>query len=97
MIAALWSNSNWDDDKGSRKNAISGINENYREAVEAIEDAMTRVDRPEEEKIDEGNPFFAAAERGLSQVVQEAKDRGAKAVAEPDEGEIDFMKGLDQE
>lgn len=102
MIAALWSNSNWDDDKGTRKNAITGINDNYREAMMAIEDAMTYVDRSEEEKVDDSNPFFAAAERGLSQVMQEATQRGYKPPPEPvepeeTEEEFDYMKGLDQE
>jgi hypothetical protein len=93
MVAALWSNSNWDDDKGSRKKAIGDIEENYHEAIEAIELAL----RPqsiilEEETMTDDNPVFAAAERGLQKIQTEY---GPKVKKKPDT--IDYMKGLDQE
>lgn len=98
MIAALWSNSNWDDtkdDKGHRKQAIEGINESFTEALLAIDDAMLGKDREEEEKLDMENPFFAATERGLSKVEQKFKDSKQQLAVAPEE--IDYMKGLDQE
>lgn len=98
MISALWANSNWDDDKGTRKNAIESLNESYGEAILAVNDAMQQHDRPEEEKLADDNPFFAATERGLSKVEQRVKasEMQAQRPKEPEE-EIDYMKGLDQE
>lgn len=96
MVAALWSNSNWDDDKdnkGHRKRAIEGIEENYREAIEAVELAMSTRPVEEEEKMDDNNPFFAAAERGLQKI--ETAYSGKPIPKDPDE-EINYMKGLDQ-
>lgn len=96
MVAALWSNSNWDDDKGSRKKAIADIESNYKEAIEAVELALSTRTVQEDEKLNDDNPFFAAAERGLSRVETEYKGSGA-SLPEPSKDEIDYMKGLDQE
>jgi len=62
MIAALWSNSNYDDDKGTRKNAIEELEENFTEAINMIL-GVTR-----EEEIAEDNPFFAPAFKGMQDV-----------------------------
>jgi hypothetical protein len=66
MIAALWSNSNFDDDKGSRKKAIEQIESSYEESLEKIA-SITSGQEPEEE-IDSDNPFFAAAARGMDKL-----------------------------
>jgi len=61
MIASLWANSNYDDDKGTRQKAIEEIEENYQEViVQVFEGAKAE---PEEE-IDESNPFWASAKKG---------------------------------
>lgn len=93
MIAALWSNSNWDDDKGSRKSAVSDLENNCEEAIQAIKKAGTRQEEPEE-VIDGSNPFFAATERGIEKV---EKRMGYTQDKKTDEDDVDFMKGLDQE
>lgn len=91
MIAALWANPNWDDTKesqGNRKHAVSGINEDYEEALEAIEAAIEARDVPDEGKLADDNPFFAAAERGLEKVdqrVAQLKARGHSVGSQDDE------------
>lgn len=66
MVAALWSNSNWDDDKGSRKSAIEDIEKDFERVVELIHS----VGKPQEPEttIDHDNPFFAAADRGIAKL-----------------------------
>jgi hypothetical protein len=93
MVAALWSNSNFDDDKGTRKKAIADIEQNYQDALEAIELSL----RPqsvieEEDKLTDDNPFFAAAERGLQRMETKA---GIRKEDKPEP--MNYMKGLDQE
>lgn len=73
MIAALWANSNFDDDKGTRQNAIEEIEENFEEAMQTI----LHGGRDEEEEIDKSNPFFAAAERGVAKLQAPRQDEGA--------------------
>lgn len=36
MISGLWSNSNYDDNKNTRKKALKDIEENYQEAINII-------------------------------------------------------------
>jgi len=36
MISGLWSNSNYDDDKNTRKKALEDIDNNYQEAIRII-------------------------------------------------------------
>jgi hypothetical protein len=64
MVAALWSNSNWDDDKGTRKKALADIENNYQEALAKLEYAINPDSAPKVEEIDYDNPFFAASKRG---------------------------------
>lgn len=52
MIAALWANSNFDDDRGSRQKAIEEIEEKYQEAILKIHGVE------DEFEIDKSNPFF---------------------------------------
>ena len=69
MVAALWSNSNWDDDKGTRKNAIDELEEKYRDALGTIygPGAASEPEPQSEEipELDKSNPFFAAVDRGM--------------------------------
>lgn len=93
MISALWANSNWDDKKGTRKRAIDDIDGNFSRAVEAVEAAFMQRNIPDEGKLSDDNPFFAAADRGLAKV--DAKVRQMKGGGGESEG-IDYMKDLDQ-
>lgn len=58
IIASLWANSNWDDDKGTRAEAIHGIEEQYKEAMLIVHGLKPP---PEEEQLDESDPFLRPA------------------------------------
>lgn len=73
MVAALWSNSAYDDGKQTRSKAIADIENSYADALEAVERALgNNPFVAEEEKLEKNNPFFQAAERGLQKVDQRA-------------------------
>lgn len=94
MIAALWSNSNWDDDKGSRKDAIEEIEENFEEATEMI---LLGIGPQEEEvEIDEDNPFFAAAKRGVEKIQAPRNDEGSGTVEDVVKSQSEYTKFIDQ-
>lgn len=54
MISGLWSNSNYDDNKNTRKKALSDIENNYQEAINIIYNGV------ESFEIDMDQPFWAA-------------------------------------
>lgn len=67
MIASLWANSNYDDDKGTRQKAIEEIEENFQSVVDQIFDG-----EPQEEEIDEqNNPFFKSAKKGQEKLFRQ--------------------------
>lgn len=90
MISALWSNSNYDDEKNTRQNAIADIEERCEEAVEII---LTGIDPSEvpEEEVDDQYGFFAAGERGLSKILAPRDDEGTVR------DNIDYMQYTDQQ
>jgi hypothetical protein len=102
MIAALWANSNWDDtkdEKGNRQRVIESLNDQHKESIEAIELAFSNRVPPEEEKLSDDNPFFAAADRGLAKVearIDQAKSKKPPHLRDAEPEEIDYMKGIDQ-
>lgn len=61
MIAALFSNPNWDDEKSHREERIKTLNEQYDEAITLVYYPELR----EGEEIDWDNPFWSAAKRGI--------------------------------
>jgi hypothetical protein len=63
MISSLWSNSNYDDDKGTRQQAIESLEEHFEEATRIV-----RFGKSEEEEIDEENPFFAPVMKGVEKI-----------------------------
>lgn len=100
MVAALWSNSNWDDDKGTRSNAIEELDEKHKEALRIIygpeqptPSSDVSQDYPSEEvEIDKSNPFFGAVDRGLAKLdakLGHVTDRDRKRDEE-------YLKRLDQ-
>lgn len=91
MIASLWSNSNYDDDKGTRKNAIEELEQHYDEATEVI---LNGVAADAEEEIDENNPFMAPAIRAARGIETPRADDGAATVK--DVVEDDYSKFIDQ-
>jgi hypothetical protein len=67
MISALWSNSNYDDDKGTRQKAIEEIEANFQSAISQIISNETSA----EEEIDESNPFFIAAKKSQQKLFEQ--------------------------
>jgi hypothetical protein len=59
MVAGVWSNSNYDDEKNSRQGFLNRIDEFYDHAVSTIYDDENR----HLEEIDMDDPFFAAMKR----------------------------------
>lgn len=89
MIGSLWSNSNYDDDKGTRRNAIEEIEEQYEEATNLI------LFGPEpEEEIPEDNPFFAPALRAARRTATPRADEGEATVK--DVVGTEYQKFIDQ-
>lgn len=88
MIAALWANSNWDDKKSTRQNAIQEIEDNFKTVVQMI---FSDIKQEKEVEIDKSNPFFEAAERGMEKIHAPRNDEGtvAQAVSDFSELEID--------
>lgn len=60
MVAALYSNPNWDDEKNDRPKQIEALEANFNKAIELVY-APEEVKKPVE--IDWDNPFWAAAKR----------------------------------
>ena len=52
MISGLWSNSNYDDNKNTRKKALQDIEENYQSAINII------YNGPEAYEINMDQPFW---------------------------------------
>jgi hypothetical protein len=59
MIAALYANTNWDDEKNDRNQRIKELEEHFKRAIELVYDPSLA----EGEEIDWDNPFWAAAKR----------------------------------
>lgn len=82
MIASLWANSNWDDDKGTRQSAIEELEAKYTEAIDAIHELFSGSPRASEAsqeeivpgteavELDKSNPFFAAVDRGQARLAK---------------------------
>lgn len=85
MITALWSNSNYDDDKGTRKQIVEDIEEEFKQMVLMVQTGI----KPEDE-IDQDNPFFAAAREGVKKLEAPRNDEGTVREV------IDYSKGIDQ-
>jgi len=69
MINALWSNSNYDDDKGTRQKAIEEIEANFETVIFQVFDSAAQH---QEEEIDEANnPFFASAKKGQEKLFEQ--------------------------
>jgi hypothetical protein len=97
MVAALWSNSNYDDDKNTRSKAIRDIELSYSDAIEAVEHALGAAPVTEEQKLSESNEFFAAAERGLQKIERRVMEHRKKTGNQSEyKEERDFSESIDQ-
>jgi hypothetical protein len=83
MIASLWANSNYDDDKGTRRSAIEEIERNFAEAQSA------------EEEIDYENPFFGAVKEGEKRLASPSDVDGSVSTALLDQQ--NYSKYIDQD
>ena len=73
MVSALWSNSNYDDDKGTRKEALETVEQQFKEAREIIYGRKSAAQIEEDKPFDENDPFMRPAldaMRGLEKPVQ---------------------------
>jgi hypothetical protein len=61
MVAALYSNPNWDDEKNDRTARIKDLNKHYNETIERI----YHPERFKEIEIDWSNPFWQAHRRSM--------------------------------
>jgi hypothetical protein len=61
MVAALYSNPNWDDEKNDRTARIKELNKHYNETIERI----YHPERFKEIDIDWDNPFWQAHRRSI--------------------------------
>ena len=91
MIAALWANDGLNDDKGTRTNAISEIEENFQAAIEDFLNPGVH-----EEEYDPDNPFFSAMKRGQAKWMDRISETDTKTVQAVMEQEKDFEKYIDQ-
>jgi hypothetical protein len=61
MVAALYANPNWDDEKNDRTARIKELNKHYNETIERI----YHPERFKEVDIDWSNPFWQAHQRSI--------------------------------
>lgn len=91
MIAALWSNSNYDggeDGQNPRQEAIDDIEEKCADAIQIIQ---TGIDPDEEVEQEDTYGFFAAGKRGQAKLYAKS-DLEDPTVAEV----VDYTKFIDQ-
>jgi hypothetical protein len=90
MISALWSNDGFNDDKGSRQNAIQEIEESFQAAISQVRGGMSE----DEEQIDPDNPFFSNTMRQMKKLDEQMSSSGT--VQQRIEQEADFSRYVDQ-
>lgn len=61
MIAAIFSNPNWDDKENNRAGRLKELEDNYNRAIEAVYDP--NLAKEDEQEIDWSNPFWQAEKR----------------------------------
>lgn len=82
MIAALWANSNWDDDKGTRTRVIEEIEESYAEAIDRVLDRNWSSQKEQDDVDFENNPFFDKMRKGLPKLEAVENEQSKGTVAE---------------
>ena len=87
MIAALFSNPTWDDEKNDRTTRIQELNRQFNEAIELVYNPRPKHD------VDWTNPFYAAAKRGL----QKTREKYAWAIDGQGKTLSDVVSPNDQE
>lgn len=98
MISGVWSNSNWDGDKGEnpRQKFIEELEDNVNDKIASIYGMAKKND---EYEIDRDDPFWAAMYRGLEKqhgTALPTKDEVDRAIAEMESGPGEFKMEYDQ-
>jgi hypothetical protein len=90
MVAALWANEGFNDDKGSRTNALEEIESNFQ----AVRDKIMGGYTDDEAEIDPDNPFFNPTMRAMKKLDESLGSDGTveQRVAQ----ESDYSKYIDQ-
>lgn len=91
MVAALWANDGLNDDKGTRNNAITEIEENFQTAIEDFLNPTV-----DEESYDKDNPFYTAMQRGQAKWMDRVQEVDSKTMEAVMEQEKDYEKFIDQ-
>lgn len=87
IVAAFWSNPNFDEEKGSRTKAVDEMESNFRRAVRII--YSKKVPKDTRDEVDLHNdPFFAPAMRGTKDIKKPVKEDATvqEAIKEEFEG-----------
>lgn len=96
MIAALWSNPNFDGAKegeNPRIEAIEALEQQYADVAQRIIDGTIDRREEEEEEIDyENNPFWKASKRGVEKIQHPRNDEGTVKEALESEGQLKKLK-----
>ena len=105
IVAALYSNPNWDSKEADRGGVIKQITEQFNEAMELVYSSKEEVRRRREHDIDWSNPFWQAAKRaqdrlkqrfGLAESTQEQREQVASMSEEQLEARVKSRKEIDQ-
>ncbi len=96
MVAALYSNPNWDDNANDRPGRIKEINQHYNKVIELIYDpTLDDSDEPDWE-----NPFWQAHLRALQRTREkwglDHPERTMREVIDTDEKESRMLQALEQ-
>lgn len=67
IVAALYSNPNWDDEQNERPARLKELNDHFNRAIEALYNPD--LAKEDEHEIDWDNPFWAATKRGLEKTM----------------------------
>lgn len=79
MVAALFSNPNWDDEKNDRGKRLEELEENFKKAVELV---YAPEKQKQVEEIDWDNPFWSAARRAYEAKGIEVDDSSIEKLRE---------------
>lgn len=79
MITGFYSNSNYDDDKGTRNKAISQLEDQFKEAIAELYEPTIK----EEKDPIKGNPFFDAMNVPGEEIDQNPYAKGRKYTGQP--------------
>jgi hypothetical protein len=93
MIAALYANPNWDDEKSERPKQLRELEQHFNRAVKLIYDPESGKD--DEVEIDWDNPFWQAHKRAQDRIYKarpELRDKEVGEVIEMDKKQLEARR-----